>query len=300
MKIERLLTLVAAAAISACGTPLPAPEPRVEWVPSRITISPTADLTTRIETGRSKPATGKYSPRFYQKLRAQPAIASLAQVDIWELRHHPRQYDIITIGPVSLRQYSGRRELLDHLATTHGLTKEKAEVLTNWVKTGGILWSEFGVFVQGYEWVQSGDVRQLPPLPDLKGFTIMGMPTSSFVFEADRRGPFAIERKVYPFQNEARHTGTADIKALKLVQSDLAAIYPVISPDRGAALIQEGANVYASVVPFGQGRILSMLPFDQWDPETDGEKLRINLREWLAGYPVPVFEPLLEVERTRD
>jgi hypothetical protein len=263
-------------------------------------MSPTTDLAARVETGRARPSAGKYSLRFYQKLKAKPSIAPLAEVDIWELRHHPRQYDIITVGPVTFRQYSGRGELLDQLAATHGLTKEKAAILTHWVKTGGVLWSEFGVFIQGHEWVQNGDSKRLPQLPDLKNFTILGLSTRSFVFEADRRGPFSIEKKVYTLKNEAQHISTADIKVLKLVQFDLEAIYPVIAVDRGTALVQEGGAAYATVTPFGQGKIVSTLPFDQWDAESDGEKLRINLKEWLAGYPVPVFEPILEIERARD
>jgi hypothetical protein len=233
-------------------------------------------------------------------LKAKPSIGSLAEVDIWELRHHPQKYDIITVGPVSFRQYSGRKELLDHLATTHALTKEKAEVLTNWVKTGGVLWSEFGVLIQGHEWIRNGGMRQDPPLPDLDGFTILGLPTRSFVFEAERRGPFSIERKVYTFQNEARHASTADIKVLKLVQSDLTAIYPIVGADRSSPLVQERERVYATVAAFGDGKVVSTLPFDPWDVETDGEKLRINLTEWLAGHPIPAFDPTLDVERAKD
>jgi hypothetical protein len=120
------------------------------------------------------------------------------------------------------------------------------------------------------------------------------------VFEAERRGPFSIERKVYTFQNEARHATSADIKTLKLVQSDLTAIYPIVGADRSSPVVQERERVYATVAAFGDGKVVSTLPFDPWDPESDGEKLRINLTEWLAGNQIPVFDPSLDIQRSKD
>lgn len=51
------------------------------------------------------------------------------------------------------------------------------------------------------------------------------------------------------------------------------------------------------MVGLGQGKIITTLPFDEWDAETDGEKYRINLFEWMAGYPIPSFAPRLHVEQ---
>jgi hypothetical protein len=285
--------------ITACASS-PAPTERpLDWDPSRIAVSPTIDLAPQLRAGPARPPFGKFSLRFYQKLRAHPVIASLAEMDIWELRDHPRQYDIITIGPVSFRQYSGKKELLEQLATTHGLSKEKAEVLTNWVKTGGVVWVEFGIFIQGYEWIRSG-TRQVPSLPDLSGFTIFGLPTHTFAFEAKRTEAFAVEPVVFSFQNTAKHPATADITSLKLRQSDLKTVYPIINAGPGEPLVRDGDKVYATVVPLGEGRIISTLPFDRWDVESDGEKYRINLCEWLAGYPIPTFDPRVDVERLKD
>ena len=176
-------------------------EKGVDWAPSRIAFPPTTDLSARAQAARTKPPLGKFSLRFYQKLKARPTVAALAEVDVWELRHHPRRYDIITIGPVPIRQHSGRTELLDHLATSHGLTREKADVLTNWVRTGGVVWIEFGVFIQGHEWIEKDNVKMLPPLPSLKGFTVFGFPTRTYTFEALRRGAFAVEPAVFTFRN---------------------------------------------------------------------------------------------------
>jgi hypothetical protein len=285
--------------ISGCSSTPPSPEHAMDWGPSRLALSPTVNLAPQIGTDRSRPPLGKFSLRFYQKLKAHPAIAPLAEVDIWELRDHPRQYDIITIGPVSFREYSGRKELLDQLTTTHGLTKEKAKVLTDWLRTGGVLWVEFGVFIQGYEWIRSG-MQKTPSLPDLAAFTIFGLPTHTFVFEAERSGAFTIEPAVISFHNTAQHAATADIRALTLRQSDLKTVYPIINAEPGEALVRDGDKVYATVVPFGEGKIISTLPFDRWDIESDGEKYRINLLEWLASFPIPPFEPKLDVERTKD
>jgi hypothetical protein len=298
MRRKRITSgIVLAAALSACTAPSPPPEKEPQWGPSRIAVSPTADLAAQIQN--AKPPLGKFSLRFYQKLRARLRVAPLAKVDIWELRHHPRKYDIVSIGPVSYQQYSGRKELLGDLAKTHGLTKEKGEVFMSWVKTGGVVWIQFGIFVQGHEWIRS-NAKKLPPPPDLNGFTIFGLPTHTFVFEARRRGAFSIEPKVYSFHNEAHHEAMADVKTLKLVQSDLKTIYPIIDADQGKALVLEGEQVYATVIELGQGKIISTLPFDKWDVESDGEKYRINLAEWLAGYPIPTFDPRLDVERVKD
>ena len=294
-----MLGAILATLIPACATP-PSPAGKaVDWAPARIAFPPTADLTARA-AATTRPPLGKFSLRFYQKLKAHPAVASLAEVDIWDLRDHPRRYDVITIGPAPVRQFSGKMELLDQLAATHGLSKEKAQVLTNWVKSGGVVWIEFGVFIQGYEWIENDNVKLLPALPDLKSFTIFGFSTRSYAFEAVRRGAFAVELAVFSLRNEAEHEATADIKSLKLVQSDLKAIYTTIDGDPGKPLIREGDRVYATVAPLGQGKVVSTLPFDEWDAGTDGEKFRINLFEWLAGYPIPAFDPKLDVERQKD
>jgi hypothetical protein len=291
--------LLLALLISGCSSTPPPPEQALDWSPSQLALSPTVSLVPQIATDRSRPPLGKFSLRFYQKLKAHPVIAPLAEVDIWGLRDHPRQYDIITVGPASFREYSGRKELLDQLTTTHGLTKEKAEVLTDWLRTGGILWVEFGVFIQGYEWIRS-NAQKVPALPDLAGFTIFGLPTHCFVFEAERSGAFTIMPAVFSFHNEAQHPATADIRQLKLRQSDLKTIYPIINGEAGESLVRDGNKVYATVVPFGDGKIISTLPFDRWDAESDGEKYRINLLEWLAGYPIPAFDPRVDVERLKD
>lgn len=287
---------------AACTASPPAPppyEPVVDWTPSRVGVAPSGDPSQRVRTVEARPPLGKFSLRFYERLRARPVVAPLGAVDVWELRHHPRQVDIVTVGAVPVRQWSGRAELLDHLATTDGLTRDKAEVLVNWVRSGGVLWVEFGVFLQGHEWVRGGP-RRLPPLPDLAGFTILGLPTQTAVFEAKRTGAFTIEPVVVTTTNQAQHPATADVRTLKLVQADLRTVYAVIRTEQAEVLVREGDRVYASAVSLGRGRIVTTLPFDPWDAESDGEKYRINLREWLAGHPVPVFDPRLDVDRSRD
>jgi hypothetical protein len=227
-------------------------------------------------------------------------VAPLAAVDVWDLRDHPRRHDILTVGPVPVTDYDGSRELLDQLASTHGLTRDKAAVLTSWIRAGGVLWVEFGVFVQGHEWVRrsSGDRLRAP---DLSGFTVFGLPTRPVTFEARRAGAFAIEPVVAIVRNEPRHPATADIATLRVVQAELEAVYPVVEPVPPAdALVRDGGRVYATIVPLGDGWIVSGVPFDASDPGSDGEKYRINLGEWLAGHPVPTFDPRLDVDRLKD
>jgi hypothetical protein len=293
------IVVIGTLAASACMT-APSPSERaVDWEPSRIAVAPAGGLSPTLHPGRGRPPLGKFSLRFYQKLKSHAGVAPLAEVDLWELRHHPMQYDIITIGPVALRQWTGRKELLDHLAATHGLTPEKRQVLLNWVQTGGVVWAEFGIFVQGHEWIR-GDQRTLPALPDLAGFTIFGLPTRARVFEARRTAPFTIEPRVFSFQNAAPHVATSDIKSLTLTQVDLRTVYPIVDAPAAEPLVQEAGQTYATVAALGQGKLISSLPFDQWNSETDGEKYRINLLEWLAGHPIPAFDPALDIERGRD
>ena len=299
MMKQQALGLILTAGLSACG-PTPTLEKAVDWTPARIAFPPSADLSARVDAPGGRPVLGKYSLRFYQRLKAKPTVVALAEVDVWDLRHHPRRYDVITIGPVSIRQFRNKTELLDQLATTHGLSQEKAQVLTNWVRTGGVVWVELGVFIQGHEWIEKDNAKMLPPLPDLKGFTIFGLPTRTYTFEATRRGAFAIEPAVFTFRNEATHEAAADVKILKLVQSDLKTVYAIIDTDQAQPLVRESGRVYAAAVPFGQGKIISTLPFDEWGVETDGEKYRVNLFEWLAGYPIPTFDPKLDIERAKD
>lgn len=293
-----VMVVIAAVLSTSCSHFAPVPERPVDWRESSLAVTPTTDFATQLVSAQNRPARGKFSVQFYERLRARPAVAALAQVDVWELRRRPRRHDIITIGPTPIGRYSGRRELLDQLAATDGLSPDKAQVLLNWVRTGGVLWIEFGVTVQGHEWVNR-DARTLPPLPDLTGFTMLGLPTHAITFEAKRTGPFTFEPTVFPLRNEASHPATADVKSLSLTQSNSKTAYLVLDAAPGQALILDGTSVYATVVPFERGKVISTIPFDQWAAE-DGEKFRINLFEWLAGYPIPTFDPTFDVDRNKD
>jgi hypothetical protein len=301
MRHARVVVAIVAIGLGgmACSRFAPVPERPVDWRVSRLAVTPTTDLTAQLATAPGRPTRGKFSLRFYQRLRAHPVVASLAEVDVWELRNHPRRYDIITIGPVTISRYRDRTELLDQLVATERLTADKANVLLNWALTGGMIWVEFGVTIQGHEWVNR-DTRTLPPLPDLTGFTIFGLPTHTVTFEAKRTGRFTFEPAVFGIGNESKHPATADIKSLQLVQSDFKTAFVVLDAAPEGALVFDGTQVYATVVPFGQGRIVSTVPFDQWAVDTDGEKYRINLAEWLGGHPIPMFDPKLDVERSKD
>jgi hypothetical protein len=168
------------------------------------------------------------------------------------------------------------------------------------VKSGGAIWVEFGVFFQGHEWIRRAPQKTIPA-PDLTGFTIFGLPTRTMAFEARRIGAFAVEPVTFTVHNGAQHAATADIKTLTLVQSDLKTYYPIVDAGaQGEVLVREGDRVYATVTPLGRGKIISTVPFDASDASADGEKYRINLFEWLAGYPVPAFDPILDVERLKD
>ncbi len=299
----RILGLAVALATVGCVARAPAPAPSVaegEWAPSRIArvaaVAPPAPPRPTVFAATP----GKFPLRFYEKLRARPIVAPLGAVDLWELRDHPRRYDIITIGSVPASEYRGSKELLDQLATTHGLTREKAAVLTSWVRSGGVVWVEFGVFVQGHEWVRRNGADRVPA-PDLSGFTIFGHPTRPVSFRGRRTGAFAVEPVVSIVHNEQEHGAAADIRTLRVVQAELETVYPIIVPTPPAeAVVREGGRVYATVVPLGQGKIVSSVPFDASDVQSDGEKYRINLVEWLGGYPIPTFDPRLDADRLKD
>ena len=287
---RRAVALCVALCGAGCASPPPAPEIKtIDWTPSRVAPSPANSVLASPRPEPLRAAPGKFPLRFYENLQAHPVVAPLAAVDIWDLGEHPRRYDIITIGAVPITDYSGRGELLDQLAVTHGVTRDKAAVLTGWVKSGGVLWIEFGVFVQGHEWIRRTPAAPAAS-PDLAHFTIFGFPTRPVVFEGRRVGAFAIEPSVVRIRNEASHVATADIKRLTIVQSELRTSYPIIDALRAEPLVRQGALVYATVVSLGDGKIISTVPFDSSDVDSDGEKYRINLVEWLGGFPIPVAD----------
>ncbi len=294
MRTDVTIVLSLTMTLLGCTTTPPPVSVGGDWRATALSVSARPPAVSGAGAARERPPFGKFSLGFYQKLRARGEVAPLAAVDVWELRHHPRQYDIITVGPVSITEWSGRSELLDQLELTHGLTKDKAAVLVNWVKAGGVVWVEFGVVVQGHEWIRNAE-RRMPAPPVLSGFTIFGYRTHGLTYEAKQRRWFEVEPAVFSIRNEARHAATADVTHLKLLQADAATAYAVIDGDQGEVLVRDGERVYATVVPLGRGRIVSTLPFDRWDAESDGEKYRINLVEWLGGFPVPAFDPMLDV-----
>jgi len=208
-------------------------------------------------------------------------VAPLSTIDIERLQKGLDEYDVITVGPSSLRDYKGQQELLDHLAELYRFSRRQQNILREWLKHGGVLWVEFGISVQGYEWIRNRKAYD-PPLPSLRGFTIFGYPTKPILLSGKKRKPFTVDPVRYSFRDKSRHPATTRSEHLAVTESALKTIYPIINSGR-ESLVTDGKRVYASLVRYGDGSIVSTLPFDAGDPGSDNESFKLSVLERLFG-----------------
>ena len=143
MKISNLVVAMAMSImITACTTKRPKLESVAEnWSPAQLQTHPKQPLN---EPGVEIPLPGqpKRGPvvLFDTLLPRDILVAPLSTIDIERLQKGLDEYDVITVGPSSLRDYKGQQELLDHLAEIYRFSRRQQNILREGLKHGGVLW----------------------------------------------------------------------------------------------------------------------------------------------------------------
>jgi len=233
---------------------------------------------------------GKFNPAFYEGLEKRGVrAAELDAVDFWRLKDDPRLYDVIYLRGMLLDQFKPRGQgFLESIAYSLNIPVEQLAILRSWVEGGGILWLEPAIYVSSYDYKfkKMDDARLNHLVQTLSGMSLDGHRLNVFTERARRTDDLHVEplSKEILFGKGEKPGEIASINeqvgSLLLQQTDYIGIYMNI---QGTPIISSGGRVYASYIPVGKGKIITLAPFDYQDSYRDGELFRMLLLSWALG-----------------
>ena len=230
---------------------------------------------------------GKFPPSVYAELEKRGVRArELGEVDFWRLKEDPKLYDVIYFKGMLLGDFKARgKGLLESIAYSCNIPAEQLAVLREWVAKGGVLWLEPCIYVSSYDYQfkKMDDARLSQLVRTLSGMNLEGHRLSVVTERARRTDELHVEPLVREFDfGKGGKPGEIErinrkVGSLTLVQSDYVGIYLSV---QGTPIVSSGGQLFASYVPAGQGKIITLAPFDFEDSYHDGELFRLLLLSW--------------------
>jgi hypothetical protein len=230
---------------------------------------------------------GKFHPAFYEGLEKRGVrAAELDAVDFWRLKDDPRLYDVIYSKGMLLDQFKLRgKGFLESIAYSLNIPVEQLAILRDWVEGGGVLWLEPAIYVSSYDYKfkKMDDARLNHLVKTLSDMNLEGHRLNVFTERARRTDdlhmePLSKEISFGKGENPGEIAPINDqVRSLLLQQTDYVGIYINI---QGTPIISSGGRVYASYLPVGKGKIITLTPFDYQNSYYDGELFRILLLSW--------------------
>ena len=228
---------------------------------------------------------GKFNKKFYEKLTLIYNAKNFKDVDFWKLQEEPYALDFIYIEPMWIKKYRKlTSDLFANIAYSLNISIKEQEILRNWVKNGGILWMEFGLYSTRYDiFNKEGETSTYTTKSSLQNaldnLTFLQKPFYKYLFEAKKVDIINYMPTIKSFiinQNASKIKG---IKRLKLVVNNFMEEYVVLDGQR--LLVDKNNNPLVTLVHYGKGYIVSLLPFEYTDVYYDGELLRWKLLFYL-------------------
>jgi hypothetical protein len=184
---------------------------------------------------------GKFPPEFYSDIKYRWNAEYMGFVDFWKLRYNQHLYDVIYINPMWIGDLSlGENDFLKNIVYSYNISDEQFKILDTWIKNK----------------------------------------LSVRTFTAKKIDEFNTEKlsiEVTPESIRDMNGMDRDVKKLLLEQTDYIGIYITVD---GSPIIKSGNTVFASYVNYGQGKILTLAPFDFRNVHYDGEIFRLDLLSW--------------------
>ncbi len=233
---------------------------------------------------------GHFPVEFYQRMKYNFKAKELKNVDFWKLKIYPYSLDVIYVKPVWLEDFKRVDDnLLDNLCYTFNISKREEEILLWWLKNGGVLWLETGIYATGFEYIKRDGTINLKKIKNkifnvtknLKFFDY-NVQTTTFTQKSFQSISLTSGVKFVYFNNlKVDNMIFKDIKKLKVVLK-----YPIETffTLKAKGLITYKGLPLLNVLSYGKGLIIMMLPFDYLDANFDGELLRWKLLEFINSY----------------
>jgi hypothetical protein len=229
---------------------------------------------------------GKFPREFYTPMEGKWKAESIREVDFWRLQKEPSLHDVIYMGPLWFQEFRKKGDdLLENIAYSFNISKEQLAVLDGWIRNGGILWLEPGLYISTYDYrLNRYDDKKLGELVrSLQRMKLYKKGVSVQVLRAEKTDDLHLENLRHELEfMEGEKPGEVDevnakVRSLLLEQSDYIGVYLAVD---GVPLIKNKKKLYASYLRVGKGMIITTAPFDFKSSYHDGEIFRLALLNW--------------------
>ncbi len=228
---------------------------------------------------------GKFSDKFYDNLHFVYTARPIQKVDFWRLQKEPKSIDFIYISPVWIRDFKKvSSDLLEDLCYSYNISKQEQNILRQWVKRGGILWVESGTYSTKYDIfnkcgeIATAKINRLirQSLQDLK---FWDHSIRSYLFASKDLDPINYVPTTKSFVVDSNRSIFKDIKRLKIeIRNYLQNNFVIL----GKSLVMDTkGRPLVTLMKYGEGYVVSLLPFEYKDVYYDGELLRWELLFYL-------------------
>ncbi len=228
---------------------------------------------------------GKFSDDFYNKLHLVYTARAIDKVNFWKLQKEPKSLDFIYITPVWIRDFKKvSQDLFENLCYSHNISKQEQRILKKWVAQGGVLWLESGTYSTKYDIfnkhgeIATATINRLIR-QSLQGVNFWSYPISTYLFASKNLDPINYVPTSQTFAVDSNRSVFKDIKHLKVdirnyLQNNFVILgKPLVVDTKGEPLV--------TMVQYGKGYVVSLLPFEYKDVYYDGELLRWELLFYL-------------------
>lgn len=227
---------------------------------------------------------GKFSDQFYSLKPYKIRAKRIDEVDFWKLQNNPYMIDFIYVLPIWVENYKRvSDDVFQNIGYSFNLSLKEQEILKWWVKQGGVLWQETGIYTTLYDaYNKSGKINatKAKEVLNKKSQNQHYMDRNLHVvkYQAEKVDYINYKKREVVFDVNSNNNWLKDISKLRLVINNYAENYflpdgdILVKTNNGVPLVTE--NMY------GKGMILSMIPLSYNDTRFDGELLRWNLTEY--------------------
>lgn len=224
---------------------------------------------------------GKFDDRFYASMDLIYRAKNIRNVDFWQLRDAPQTLDYIYIKPLWIKEYRKlTNDLLANICYSYNLSEEEQEILKEWIRQGGKLWVEFGLFSTRYDqFNRNGEIAQRKIAAtihnDLNGLRFLGNTFHIYTFRAKNLDFINYKSTYKAFTIDTTRSKLKGIRRLRLDIDNFIQTQVVISGE--PLVVDKYGRTLVSIKKYGNGYIISLLPFEYKDAYYDGELLRWKL-----------------------
>ena len=234
---------------------------------------------------------GNFPVEFYQTMNhCRVNAQNIKDVNFWKLRDYPFTLDVIYVKPIWIENFKYvSKDLFENICYSFNISKREQAILKWWIKNGGILWIESGIYATGFENLTRYGRINLPTLRKkinllTKNVYFINFPVSSVTYISKYISLSGYTPKTIVYKNiRISNNFFKDLTNLKIVLR-----YPLetfFSIPKGSIIKDRAGNTILSVIPYYEGKIIFLFPFEYVDSYKNGELLRWKLLQYICYTP---------------